>query len=104
MDIDSKKFHPFLKENIYIFFGLIVVIAILFYQAQIPLWKNHLQVDVVTFFNRAKYFFTSCSWTGLQINEYQPGALLFFLVPLLIVGSKASYLAYLNVFIFLDIV
>lgn len=57
-----------------------VVIGVLVVQAYHPLWRPHLQVDVVTFQLRAVYFLDHASWAGLGHNEYQPGALWFFVL------------------------
>jgi len=70
-----------IKENITAAGFLLVTILILLYQASLPIWRGHLQVDVVTFFNRYLFFVQNGSYKGIEINEYQPGALLFFLIP-----------------------
>ncbi|HSH21461.1 MAG TPA: hypothetical protein VK992_02435, partial [Candidatus Caenarcaniphilales bacterium] len=57
-----------------------VVIGVLVLQAYHPLWRPHLQGDVVTFQLRAAHFLDNSSWAGLGYNEYQPGALWFFVL------------------------
>lgn len=52
--------------------------TLVMWQAYHPLWRPHLQVDVVTFHDRAERYWQNQSWGGLGINEYQPGALWFF--------------------------
>lgn len=60
----------------WIFLG--VVLLVLVVQAYHPLWRPHLQVDVVTFQMRAVHFEQTGSWAGMAYNEYQPGALWYF--------------------------
>jgi len=44
-------------------------------------WSTHLSGDVGVFFRRVVSFRDAGSWAGLGANEYQPGALFFFLIP-----------------------
>jgi len=55
-----------------------LILTVLAWQASQATWQAHLQVDVVTFQQRAMYFLDNFSWAGLSGNEYQPGALWFF--------------------------
>jgi hypothetical protein len=74
----------------------------LLFQAQIPLWSSHLQVDVLTFFNRSKFFWDNYSWKNLVLNEYQPGALLFFLIPGFFIQTKNVFNRYQEIFFCLN--
>lgn len=102
--VAKELFSRLVKENFFIVFLFVLVVLILFYQAQIPLWQSHLQVDVVTFFNRAKSFWQNNSWLRLELNEYQPGALLFFLIPSVFLKLKESYSSYLSAFFYINVV
>ncbi len=57
---------------------LLLMLAILLCQAYNPLWQGHLQADLGAFHGRATHFAEHQSWDGMSYNEYQPGALWFF--------------------------
>lgn len=57
-----------------------VVFIIIFLQAIIPLWHNHLIVDIWFYYERAKHFFTYRTISNLIGNEYLPGALFYFFI------------------------
>jgi len=61
-----------------LYFLTVIVFTILFLQATIPLWRNHLIIDIWFYFERAKHFFTYHSLSNLVNNEYLPGALFYF--------------------------
>lgn len=74
-----------------------VVLVVLLLQALHPAWSYHLKSDADGFYySRAAYFLEHHSLAGLGYNEYQPGAVLFFLSlsPLLMVmDSRVLYVA-----------
>lgn len=62
--------------------ALLVALGLLLWllraQACHPLWYEHLAVDPVVYQTRALSFADSGSWSHIGTNEYQPGALWFF--------------------------
>jgi hypothetical protein len=72
------------------------VLGILVFQAYHPLWRSHLQVDVVTFQLRAAHFLDTGSWANLGYNEYQPGALWFFVLLGRLTPAVHSFDAFLT--------
>lgn len=80
------------KTNLY--FLTLTVFIIIFLQATISLWHNHLIVDIWFYFERAKHFFTYRTLSNLVGNEHLPGALFYFFIPspvLLIEKSLETY-------------
>lgn len=73
--------------------GTGLVLFILLLQARHPLWSTHLSTDVGVFAQRAATFVTRGSWAALERNEYQPGALFFFLVPQALARLGIPYLS-----------
>lgn len=61
-------------------FLTVIVFIIIFLQATIPLWQNHLIVDIWFYFERAEHFFTYRTLSNLVNNEYLPGALFYFFI------------------------
>ena len=60
-------------------FATLAVMWVLWTQVHDPRWQSHIVVDPVVYWQRATSFFThDGSWSGLETNEYQPGALWFF--------------------------
>jgi hypothetical protein len=85
------------RARLLIFLILIVVTAALLLEALHPTWAYHLRVDVDGFYySRAKHFIENGNLTGLGYNEYQPGAVLFFLIPapLLLIHDSADLYLY----------
>ena len=76
--------------------GLIVVLGILIWQAYHPLWRPHLQVDVVVYQQRALSYLGSFSWDTLRTNEYQPGALWFFALLGRLAANPRAFEAFLT--------
>ncbi len=78
-----------------LFLSLTIITLVLL--ATHPAWSYHLRVDADGFYlSRARYFLVNHNLTGLGYNEYQPGAVLFFLAlsPLLLwQNSNNLYLA-----------
>lgn len=78
-----------------IFLSLVLIIIVLVLLAFHPAWYFHLQTDINVYFARANYFLQNSSFRGLVGNEYQPGALIFFIAasPILFVSNTfQSYL------------
>lgn len=78
----------------WIFLG--VVLLILLGQAYHPLWRSHLQVDVVTYQLRAMHFEQHGSWAGMAYNEYQPGALWYFVLLGWLTSAPEQFDAFLT--------
>jgi hypothetical protein len=76
--------------------GLVVVLGILICEAYHPLWRPHLQADVVVFQKRALSFMANSSWGALGRNEYQPGALWFFVLLGFLTARAATFDAFLT--------
>lgn len=57
-----------------------LVVGVLLWQASLPAWRQHLETDAAVFAARATHFLSSGSWADLGRNEYQPGALWFFVI------------------------
>lgn len=78
-----------------LFLGLVIIVLLL--QAIHPAWSYHLRSDSDGFYySRAKYFLEHGNLTSLGYNEYQPGAVMFFLAlapPLLLANNHDVYLA-----------
>lgn len=70
------------------------VFYVILWQASTPAWKDHLQVDPAVFETRATTFFSS-GWTHLHVNEYQPGALWFFVIVKWLAGPLSDFNDYL---------
>ena len=54
------------------------LVLLLWTRASDPRWLGHLQIDPVVFQTRAVSFLEHSSWAQAGTNEYQPGALWFF--------------------------
>ena len=54
------------------------LVLLLWTRASDPRWLGHLQIDPVVFQTRAVSFLEHSSWAHAGTNEYQPGALWFF--------------------------
>ncbi|MCX6964603.1 MAG: hypothetical protein NTW41_04540 [Verrucomicrobia bacterium] len=54
------------------------LVLLLWTRASDPRWLGHLQIDPVVFQTRAVSFLEHSSWAHSGTNEYQPGALWFF--------------------------
>ncbi len=72
----------------------IITAVVLFVQAYHPRWQGHLQVDVVLHHLQSLYFQQQGTFSGVMMNEYQPGAYWFFLVPHLLASLSTSFDAY----------
>src|SRR5437016_2750366 len=55
-------------------------LAVIFFQAIQPAWMDHLIFDIYTFYERASYFHNHFNLSGVANNEYQPGAIIYFLL------------------------
>lgn len=83
-----------------IFFATFVTLAVLWELAYHPAWEYHISVDVGVFAQRAYAFAQTGSWGEIGDNEYQPGALYFFLIPL---AFNFLGFGYSQIFIFLNL-
>ena len=82
---------------------LVVVLLALITQAYTPAWRGHLQVDVVAYHLRAQHFFEhDYSWAGLRGNEYQPGALWFFVLIGMVTSTISNFEAFLTAIVIVN--
>ncbi len=63
-----------------------------------------MHFDSVTFYNRAIHFLSNGSWAGLGYNEYQPGALWFFVLVAKLAINLKNYDSFLFALILTNIV
>jgi len=82
---------------------LAFVLVVVFWQAQMPQWRHHLEADPITFHNRTIHFLTTSSWAEMGYNEYQPGALWFFVLIGKLAGNGANYSAFLKTLVLANI-
>jgi hypothetical protein len=61
-----------------VIFSTAALVLLLWTRASDPRWLGHLQIDPVVFQTRAVFFLEHSSWAHAGHNEYQPGALWFF--------------------------
>jgi len=71
---------------LFLFLSVVLITLLAFDSSYFP----HLQVDIVVFYNRANFFLQNLSLEHLANNEYQPGALLFFILlsPILSINNS----------------
>ncbi len=87
--------------------SLFLVLSFLLILTTYPIYYIHLHGDINVFYNRASFFIRNLGLANLVDNEYQPGALLFFIIlsPILIISnSEVLYLLVLfvaNIFLVL---
>ncbi len=74
----------------------IVTLGLMLWQARIPLWNQHLQVDIWVWWQRIEYWFEGRTFSGLTGNEILPLTLLYIFVPVFFIPwgwlSYANYL------------
>lgn len=80
-----------------------IVLSVLFFQAYAPLWRIHLQADAGVHQARAVHFLSQGSWAQLHSNEYQPGALWFFVFLSFLSGEAGSFELYLQAMVFVNL-
>jgi len=68
--------------------GLVVV---LFWQAYNPAWSTHLFGDVFVHHQQVIQYTQENSWGNISFKDYQPGALLFFMVPHWLTSAQGNY-------------
>lgn len=75
---------------------VLLTLLIIYFQANLPLWKSHLEVDIWVWFLRMESFLENNSFSGLTDNEILPATLLYFFLPRLFAGwSQLTYATYL---------
>lgn len=86
-----------------VYLSFILVVVILLFQANHPVWSGHLKSDVGVFYSKSEYFIHHLNFRQLKNNEYQPGALLFFtlLSPVLLIANSAEL--FTKTFIFFNL-
>ena len=83
-----------MKRNLLFLGAVALALWALWAQANHDGWIGHLRIDPVVYQARASAFLDSGSWAGLGTNEYQPGALWFFVGVFLL-----KWFLFLSVFI-----
>jgi hypothetical protein len=78
--------------NKLIFVG--VALLLIWLAARLPLWNNHLQVDIWVWWERIDYWFKQASFAGLEGNEILPLTLLYLFVPTFLI--PVGWLSYAN--------
>jgi len=58
----------------------VLAVILLLTLARLPEWRDHMQVDIGAFHGRSSHFLTHGTWQGVGYDEYQPGALWFFVL------------------------
>ena len=77
----------------------LLALAVIFFQAHIPLWRGHLEVDVWNYFLRVEHFFKYRTFFDAPGIEILPATSLFLLLPAFIAGlAPFLYVNYLNAF------
>ena len=76
------EFFPVRRDAFWtlLIFSTVAVVWHLWVTANDPRWLGHLWIDPVVYHARALAFLDDYSWAGTGINEYQPGALWFFVL------------------------
>jgi hypothetical protein len=78
------------------------VACLLFAQTFNANWAGHLQTDVIIHHQQALQYAATGSWSNISFNEYQPGALWFFLTPHLLASWQDNWDAYRTGTLFLN--
>jgi hypothetical protein len=75
----------------------LAVMWVLWMQVHDPRWQSHIVVDPVVYWQRATSFHAhEGSWSGLEMNEYQPGALWFFAAIGAVTGAPGEFEPFLR--------
>ncbi|OGD63208.1 hypothetical protein A2160_05430 [Candidatus Beckwithbacteria bacterium RBG_13_42_9] len=87
-------------RNIFILtFFTALVFLILYFEALIPSWRGHLEIDTWNFYLQIKYFISQHTFAGYKNNEVLPPTLLFLLIPGFLAGWQPfDYGHYLQAF------
>lgn len=93
-----------IRDKLTIFFLIFIVFSIILFQALIPLWRNHLIVDVWVYYQRAEHFFTYRTISNLVNNEHLPGALFYFFIPSIVFLVDRSFNTYVWYFFLLSFI
>lgn len=72
--------------------SLIASIIYIIFQGMHPAYYTHLYPDISVFFDRASFFWDNQSLRNLGYNEYQPGAITFFiaLTPVFLIDKSVE--------------
>lgn len=73
--------------------SLVLVLSIIVLLAYHPAWFLHLHTDINVYLARTRYFLNHGDFVGLVGNEYQPGALIFFIAisPFLLINDSLGF-------------
>ena len=82
----------------------IVTLGLMLWQARLPLWNQHLQVDIWVWWQRLEFWFRGHTFSGLTGNEILPLTLLYLFIPVLLIPiGWLSYANYLPVVLILNL-
>ncbi len=85
-----------MKKNLAFLCAVALVLWLLHAQATRDLWIGHLRIDPVVYQARANWFLDHGSWADLGTNEYQPGALWFFVSAGVLAADRVDFDSYLR--------
>jgi hypothetical protein len=78
-----------MREVILHYSFLLICLSVVLLQAIHPFWKEHLVFDVYTYFERSQFFINNFNFSGV-LNEYHPGAIIFFILlsPFMLIDNS----------------
>jgi hypothetical protein len=86
-----------MKYSASLIVATLAVMWVLWTQVHDPRWQSHIVVDPVVYWQRATSFHAhDGSWSGLEMNEYQPGALWFFAAIGAVTGAPGEFEPFLQ--------
>ncbi len=89
-------------ENLVFIVSSTVLAIVLFIQAFHPAWQSHLQTDVIIHQQQVQEYWQTGSWQNISFQEYQPGALWFFMVSYFLESFQNNYSVYLAATLFIN--
>lgn len=93
-----------MKYSVSLALATLAVMWVLWTQVHDPRWQSHIVVDPVVYWQRATTFFANDgSWSGLETNEYQPGALWFFAAVGSATGAPGEFDPFLKGFFIVNL-
>ena len=92
-----------IQSPFFLWSSVAAVLFLLLLQAHFPWWRTHLQADVGAFYNRSAYFFPHGSWQGMGYDEYQPGALIYFVLIGFLSFAPGSFDAFITMTIMMNV-
>ena len=74
----AERSPPWLLAGSLLLLGVAVVLLLI--TANHAWWQAHIEWDSVVYHERASHFLSRDTWGGMEYNEYQPGAMWFFVL------------------------